>query len=245
MTDGQDIFSEDEAITTTEGVSPEAPSPQPRDEVGRFAAKDTGETPEPAVEAAPPADAAPPAAVEKEPGMVPLAVVLDDREKRQRAEAEAAQLRAQLAHFQRQQQPPTLPDPIEDANGFGQYVLSQVQQATMANRLQMSRFFAADKYGAEIVAEAGRWLDAQPDKGARFLSEPSPWHSAVAEYQQAKAAEERASPDYESRLRAQIKAELLAEMQAPRPSPRVPPSMARSGNSGNDPAAAPLNPIFT
>lgn len=248
MTDGQDIFDEDVPATTTEGISPEAPAPADgpaRDDQGRFVAKDTGETQEPADAA--PADAAPPAAAPKDSGMVPLAVVLDDREKRQRAEQERDQLRAQLAHFQRQQQQPqTLPDPIEDANGYGQFILSQVQQATMANRLQMSRFFAEEKFGAQTVAEAMAWFDNQPRAvSEQFLSAPSPFHAAVAHYQSHKAAEERSSPDYEANLRAKIKAELMAEMAQPSPTPRIPPSMARSGNSGNDPAPAPLNPIFT
>lgn len=244
MTDGQDIF-DDEPQVTTEGVSPEAPETGPaRDEAGRFVAKETGETQEPAPEPAP-VEAAPPAAVAKDDGRVPLTVVLDERDKRQRAEAEAARFRQQVEAFQRQQQPQTPPDPIEDANGFGQFVLSQVQQATMANRLQMSRFFAEEKFGAETVAAAMQWFDAQPRAvSEQFLSSPSPFHAAVAHYQSHKAAEERSSPDYEATLRAKIKAELMAEIQAPSTLSPPPKSLASAAGTGRASPSAGGDPLF-
>lgn len=257
MTDDRDIFDDESPATTTEGVSPEAPETA-RDDKGRFAAKDTGEEAAPA-EAAPPAPVqdAPPASVEKkEPHLVPLATVLDDREKRQKAEARAAMLERQLAAIQQQNQPkPTLPDPAEDAEGYTRTIIGHLGQQMQAQVLRQSEFFARREFGAELVGEAMEFFDNQPRHvSEQFLREPSPFHAAVEWFKQHKEASERASPDYEARLRAEIAAQLREEMKAEMkaqieaehaaaavesvPRPKAPRSLAAAPGSGYAPPTA-------
>lgn len=228
MTDDQDIFASEvpEAPQTTEGVSPEAP--QPRDEAGRFATKDQGE-------AAPAAEGAPPAPAEKPSRDIPLTALLDEREKRQRLEAELAMLRRQV------QPQPKMPDPVEDAAGYTQAIQAQIEQLRTSDRLAMSQFLAEEKYGKEIVDEAMAFFDEQPRHvSAQFLTERSPFHAAVEWFRNHKAMQERTAPDYEAKLRAKIEAEIREKIAAEAPpSPRVPPrSLASAPGGGN--AAPPV-----
>lgn len=238
MTDGDAIF-DDQFPTTTEGVSPEAPeqSGVVRDEAGRFAPRDTGDTEQ--------SEAAPPAAVEKETHSIPLSAVLDERERRQKAEARLALLERQLAA---QQQQPQLPDPIEDVQGYTQHVTSVFQQSLLANKLQQSEFLAREKFGDELIDEAMAFIDNDPEEnGSRFLNSPSPYHAMVAWYQAEKVKRERAAPDFEEKLRAKIRAELEAEMRsaAPqRPSPAIRPSLATATGSRGAPPVQSGDPLF-
>lgn len=237
MKDEQDIF-DGEVHQTTEGVSPEAPESQPRDESGRFAAKDKGE-------AAPAAEGAPPAPTERQSRDVPITALLDEREKRQRAEAALEALRRQQP-----QQQPQMPDPVEDAAGYTQAVYQQIEQMRQSDRLAMSQFLAEDKYGKALVDEAMAFFDTQPRHvSAQFLTERSPFHAAVAWFQNHKAMQERTAPDFEQKLREKIEAELrekiAAEMGSP-PSPRVPRSLADAPGSGNHvPPVQSSDPLFS
>lgn len=243
--DDQDIFDSEanEAPQTTEGVSPEAP--QPRDEQGKFASKSTGEDAPAALEPTV-ADGAPPAPAEKKSHDVPITALLDEREKRQRLEAELAELRR---HLQSQQQPqPQYPDPVEDAEGYANHItqsLSQQFQAQLTGQtLKQSRFFAEKDYGKDAVEEAMNYFDQQPYAvSAQFLSSPSPLHAAVEWFQGQKQAQERSSPDYETKLREKIKAEVLAEMSQPS-TRNVPKSLAEASSTGAPPPR-PSDPLFS
>lgn len=230
MKDEQDIFDSEVPAQTTEGVSPEAP---PRDEAGRFAAKDQGEA---APEAAP---SAPPALAEKAPRDIPIQALLDERDKRK-------MLEAQVAALQRQQAPQKLPDPVEDAAGYTRAIQEHVEQLRQSDRLAMSQFLAEDKFGKEMVDEAMAFFDTQPRHvSAQFLTERSPFHAAVQWYQSHKAMQERTSPDYETKLRDKIKAELMAEMQQQvQPSTRIPRSLAQAGSTGGEPPPVSGDPLF-
>jgi hypothetical protein len=241
VTDGQDIFDSEVPVTTTEGVSPEAPESQPRDEGGRFAAKDKGEAAPAEAEAAPSAPPAPEPS--REPARdIPLTALLDERERRQRAEARLAALERQQ---QQQQQP--LPDPIENAEDYTRFLMGQMQQAQTAQALQMSRFFAEREFGKETVAEAMEFYNSQPRAvSEQFLGEPSPFHAAVEYFKQQKEATERASPAFEASLREKIRAELMAEMgQQPPSSARVPRSLASAPGSSGAPPVESGDPLFS
>ena len=219
--DDRDIFDSEvpEAPQTTEGVSPEAPIA--RDEAGRFAPKDQGED-----------EGAPPAPAEKPSRDIPITALLDEREKRQRAEAELQMIRRQMAANQPK---PELPDPMTDAEGYTRSIIDTVSQRVMADKLSMSRAFAErdPAIGKTLVDEAMTYLDSQPyEVSAQFLTAPLPFHAAVEWYQQQKATTERTSPDYEAKLREKIKAEVLAELGTSQPSVRVPRSLATAAGSG-------------
>ena len=236
MSDGDAIF-EDKSHVTTEGVSPEAPekSEVARDDAGRFAPKDKGEA-EPSA-----SEAAPPAAVEREPHAVPLSAVLDERERRQRAEAQLAMLQRRIAEQQSQQQ---VPDPVENAADYTRYVQGNFERQLMATKLQQSEFFARDKFGDALVDEALQFFDENPQESHRFIHEPSPFHAAVKFYEQQKQVRERSAPDFEEKLRAKIRAEIEAELRGPRPSPAIRPSLATATGSRGAPPVSAGDPLF-
>jgi hypothetical protein len=245
--DDQDIFEDEVPATTTEGVSPEAPAGQPRDESGRFAAKDQGEASPEAPEAAEAApDGAPPAPAEKRHD-VPITALLDEREKRQRAEQRAAFLEAQM----RQQQPkPELPDPAVDAEGYTRFLAQSFEQRMQSMVLNQSRFMAEREFGKELIEEAMSFFDNQPyEASARFLREPSPFHAAVEWFKGEKERAERSAPDFETKLRAKIEAELREKWQAEAETPQstrpnVPRSLAEASGSGRPPPTAGGDPLF-
>ena len=244
MTDGQDIFDDEVPAQTTEGVSPEAPEPVARDESGRFAAKDRGDSLGTAE-----VTGEPPAPTEKTTRDIPITALLDEREKRQRAEAELAQMRRQFAASQPR---PELPDPMTDAEGYTRTITGAFEQRLQATMLQQSRFFAErdPAIGKALVDEAMAWYDNQPrEVSAQFLTAPSPFHAAVEFYQQQKRTIDLSSPDYEVKLREKIKAELLAEMGQVSPQstrPNVPRSLATAPGAGRQPppVAGGDDPLF-
>lgn len=236
------IFDDDKSVTTTEGVSPEAPekSEVARDEAGRFAAKDKGDAPA-APEVSAEATGAPPAPSTKEQHHIPLSAVLDERERRQKAEAQLALLQRQIAAQQAQQR---LPDPVEDAQAYTAYVQGEFQRQLVANKLQQSEFLARDKFGDALVDEALAFFDENPRDSHRFVDAPSPFHAAIKWYQEQKAVQERAAPDYEEKLRAKLRAELEAEMRAGASSPAIPRSLASAPAAGRSAPPVGGDPLF-
>lgn len=225
MTDDRDIFDDESTVTTTEGVSPEAPEPA-RDDKGRFAAKDTGDD---AAQAAPaqatPAaeNGAPPAPVEKkEPHLVPLATVLDDREKRQRAEAERddykrriQEMERQIAAFRQPQQPPQLPDVVEKPEEFAALLMQQ-QRAQIDNlEAGFSERIARKEYGNEAVDAA---LDAARSQNVlgHFTRGPDRWERMCEWHkQQLVAAEIGNDPAaYRAKILAEAEAQLREKLRA-------------------------------
>ena len=114
---------------------PEADDGPLRDEHGRFAARETGVEPE---QAEPELDAVPPTAgLPRED----YKAIREEREKRQRAEAELQALREHLASIQNPPEPP--PSIWDDDQGALQHVKQEavsmaVQQATLNAKLDMS-----------------------------------------------------------------------------------------------------------
>jgi hypothetical protein len=160
---------------------------------------------------------------------------LDEREKRQRAEAELQLIRRQMAANQPK---PELPDPVTDAEGYTRALAGSFEQRMQSAMLNQSRALAERDpgIGKAIVDEAMSWYDTQPyEVSAQFLGHPLPFHAAVEHYKQQKATTERTSPDYEAKLRESIKAELMAELSQQSTRPNVPRSLATASGAGREP----------
>lgn len=198
--------------------------------------KEPASAPEP--EAAPepiapePAPLAPPVVEAKpEPGFVPLNVVLDEREKRQKLEAENAQLRAQQAQPQ-----PKTPDRWEDPEGHDAFQEQKIQQALYQQNLRWSERIATSEHGAETVQKAKEWGYARcaedPYFNAKVAASPDPIGFAVAEWQREQIASQVTPADLAS---FQAWKAAQAELQAipPNPSPSIPPrSLASAPSAG-------------
>lgn len=194
--------------------------------------------PEPAVTGA----TTTPPVVEPKAEPVPIQALLDERDKRQRAERDMEALRTRLADFESKQNPP--PDIHEDPEARLSFERQSFQRAMINTKLEQSRFFAEKDFGKDVVDSAMQYYDENPQLSHQFLNSPSPLHAAVEFYKRQKVADEVGLDP--AAYRERLRAELLAEMQAQQPAqptatskPRLPGSLAAApaaGKSSEPPA---------
>lgn len=162
-----------------------------RDEQGRFAKEDTTEpappaAPAPEQSAEPPAPSQPatPAPVAPAPqdapqkpdtGHIPIAALLDEREKRKELE------RRLREYEEKQKTAQPVPDPIADPEGFQQHLDARMTREKQDMVFRFSEQFAARQHGAETVKSAMDWL------GQELQTNPALWstiesHSDPAEH---------------------------------------------------------------
>lgn len=112
------------------------------------------------------------------PGHVPLAAVLDEREKRQRAERELAELRA------KQNPPPAPPSITSDPEGYARSVDARIAQTQHETKLQLSGQYAEQHFGKETIQAAMEWGGSitDPSMHQRFNASADPYGFLVAEY---------------------------------------------------------------
>ena len=259
-TTDDDIFADDEPVTTTEDVSPPAPekaedTKAERDDKGRFKAAEPSKAPDEATGE----PSAPPADDRQDKGhSVPVTALLDEREKRQRIEAEAEQAKRELAEYRRReaaarQKPVEAPDILEDPAGYRQHVEASFNQRLLQLHGSMSRFMAERDYGADVVQAAFEYFNRHPEQSFALISQPSPFHAAVEAHRKAQAVEEfgtdpnayreKLRAEYEAELREKIRAEYAAEMTPNRP--KSPPrSLAGMASSGSNAPPIPVDPLF-
>lgn len=151
-----DMFGPD-ADPVEEGVQVEQVAQEPAE---------TPETAEP--QAPPPAEELPQGTVtipepKAEPGFVPLAAVLDERDRRKQLEKELEQYR--------QQQQATQPEPVDfwaDPDARLAQERQEFQIMLYQQKAQMSRRFAEMQHGREEVEAAVEWARAQCDADPAF-----------------------------------------------------------------------------
>lgn len=185
-------------------------------------------------------EAAPPAAVEAEkPSAIPISALLDERERRQKAEREAEELRQWRAKMEAQEKAQPAPDFFTDPDQRLAYERQQFQAQFTAMKLQQSRFLAEREFGAEVVNEAYAYFDRNPHLSHQFLDHASPFHAAVEFYKRQKVAEEiGADPEawkasQMATIKEQLRAEIMAELQGTvQPKPRIPGSLASAPAAG-------------
>lgn len=181
---------------------------------------------------------APPAELPKEQHVAPLTALLDEREKRQAAEREAAELREWRRQQEERQRAAQVqaPDPRQDPDGALQHERAMFQAQLTNSRLQTSRFLAEKDFGVDVVKETFAFFDKNPALSHQFVDHPSPFHAAVEFYKRQKVAEEvGADPaGYEAKIEARLREKLMAEMQTQpaQPKPRLPGSLAAAPAAG-------------
>lgn len=185
-------------------------------------------------------EAAPPAAVEQEkPGAIPISALLDERERRQKAEREAEELRQWRAQIEAKQKAQPAPDFFTDPDQRLAYERNQFQAQFTALKLQQSRFLAERDFGAEEVKAAYAYFDQHPHLSQQLLEHPSPFHAAVEFYKRQRVAEEiGADPEawkasQMEAIKEQLRAEIMAELGGTaQPKPRLPGSLASAPAAG-------------
>lgn len=205
-----------EVVTETVG---ETQLERPRDEHGRFAAKETGVQAEPqGEEPVPPTDQLPPETFK---------AVKEEREKRQNLERELEALKNQ---FQQLQQEPPAPPPSlwEDEQGWQQHLQQQVlAQADQLSRINASEMAARGQYpDFQQMFDLFNQMAAQnPAIVQQAMADPHPWGAAYKIAKNYSSMQELGAVDIND-LREKLKAELLAELgQSPAPQTSLPPSI--------------------
>jgi len=137
----ESVLSSEEPPAMEEPIAPEIQQPAepaPAEQPAPLA-------PEPPQEPAPVEPAAP------QQGFVPIAAMLDERDRRKALEA-------QIAHYQAQpQQVQQAPDPLDDPEGFQAYLNGHLTQALTQQRFDMSSEMARQTHGEAVVTAAADW----------------------------------------------------------------------------------------
>lgn len=228
-------------------VEEQKPAPETRDERGRFTATtpDKGSHVQPQVQ---PEKAAPAAGAEPPPAktdvgnerQAPIGAVKAERGKRQEAEAEANQLREELAAIRAQTaqlermfqgaipkppkaEPPPPPDPYADPQGFRDYGVKQALtplQEQIDRRLDaMDRMLAEQRFGAQAVQAAydamKEAIQTDPQVVAdhqRIMEQPNSY-AALVNWHKRRQVLSEVGEDPEA-YKARVRAEIMAEMEA-------------------------------
>jgi len=161
-----------------------------------------------------------------EPGFVPLAAVLDERDRRKKLEAEVEQYR------QKQQTPQPEPiDPWSDLDGALSQRDQQVQAMLYQQKTQMSRRFAEIQHGKEAVDAAYQWAVAKCDEDPAFnqqvFASDDPVGFAIQQYQRDQIASNMTMDDFKA-FQAWKQAQSNPQETAPIPAQQV-PTIAQTG----------------
>lgn len=234
------------------------PTGQPRDDSGRFAARDQ-QSVEPKAEATPAPEAQPQALAEPQPQeqretaprMIPLPELQSERQKRQEAERRVAEYEGQLKAFEamfRQQQPQQprqevqAPDPYADPEGYAAFREQRMHVQFRDQIANMSEAMARRQLGDEVVQKATQWALQTGQATQFYMHARDPYGELIDAYKRQEALTRIGSdPDaYEKKLEEQIRAKVLAELKAGtasgQPKPQFPGTLAgatATGKQGN------------
>ena len=152
---------------------------------------------------------------EKEPWT--LSAVLDEREKRQKAQEEARILKEKLASYEK---PADEVSVFEDEQAFKTQQQQATQQALRNTELNMSQAFAEKEFGEEKVAAVTEWFKKDgvqsPAALKRFNEAKLPFHELVKMYDDDLIMRDPAA--YKAMLLDELRAELEAEKKPSTPS---------------------------
>lgn len=220
-----DLPSEEPQTNDPVAEQPQAQEPDPQTE------------PEPAPQAEP-------VAAEQQPEEpkgahhVPLAVLLDEREKRKEYERKLREYEEREAKRQAEAAPQAIPDPYEDPQGYQSYVNAQIEQREFNLRAQMSGHFAEQKFGKDTVEQAIQWAQTQtadPFLGQRVQASPSPVEFVVEQYQREQFFQNRGSDPSAQQPLATTPGTAAPQPMAAQPlqkQPAPPKSLAAAPNAG-------------
>lgn len=199
---------------------PTAAAPEPKaPEPSQAVTQPTVPTPEPPKPAEP----------KIEPGHVPLAAVLDEREKRKKAEERLAALEAQ------QRKPQAAPSVQDDPEGFAQYVQQVQERGAISSRFELSEVIATKDHGADVVKAAMDWgmerSQQSPAFAAEYLKQKHPIDWAVRQHKREKLVSEIGDDDAAQKAFIERRARELGLI------PAAPPTGAPAPQAAPQPVA--------
>lgn len=193
--------------------------------------------------------APPPGADGKDAASVPIAALLDEREKRKALEA---RLRNIEAAQQRGREAPQMPDPVTDPDGYSRFVRGMhqqqqaaAQQAAREAMFTMSEVYARDKHGDDVVSAAEEAFQAavaeNPALGHELGRQKHPYDWVVQWHKQQQFAQAVGSDPtaYKERIRQELMAEMGLKPGAKPKAPRAPSLADETSVTGPKPGQAP------
>lgn len=173
-----------------------------------------------------------------EPGFVPIAAMLDARDRAKAAEAEVQRLRAA-------QQPVETPDPFEDPEGFAAHQQNELNHRLQSITLNTSERFARKEHGNETVTTAQQWalqrFEADPLYRQQILNDPDPYERVVTDWRREQVFTEVQDPKEFEQFKAWKQAQNALQTQQPGGQPPQPnptssipsPSLASAPAAGD------------
>jgi hypothetical protein len=230
--DDKDIF---EASFEDEGAETQ---PEPQVEEPKVEEAPASEPEPPVAEPPPEGTTITVEAPKPEPGFVPFAAVLDERDKRKALEAEVAKYREQ----QVQQPQPELPtDPFDE--NFVPALTEKFQEALYQQSLQMSERFARQQYGDETTEAALAWARAKCDSdlyfNAQVKASGDPVSHAVREYQRDQIASQVTPDDFQQFIAWKQAQAGLQQQPAPTAQTAITPPQKPPKSLASAPSAGP------
>lgn len=154
---------------------------------------------------------------------------MDEREKRQKAVAEAAELREKLAKYEKSEDVSI----FDNEAKFLENQEARLQEQLTNTTLNMSQAFAEEVFGADKVTEAVEWFKAEGAKSPYVMSRYSqaklPYHEIVKMFDDEQA---RLDPEtYKAKLKAEVIEELKGETEKEEREP-ITPSLASKRSTG-------------
>lgn len=166
----------------------------------------------------------------KKPEEWTLTAVMDERDKRQKAVAEAEELRQKLAQYEKPEGEDV--SVFEDEKAFIEKQDRKLKDEVNNVALNMSQAFANQTFGKDAVDAATEWFKQEGIKSPALIDRYSkaelPFHEVVSMYQDEQA---RLDPDA---YKAQVRAEVLKEVEANKPPEpdSITPSLASKRSAG-------------
>ncbi len=241
---------------------------QPRDDTGRFASKQDSQpaevqppAPEPPAVTQPamepePAQSQPSGApVQPQHGYIPIAAVLDEREKRQRFERENEELRRKYEEATRRPQQPL--DPIADPEAFERSLNERIERVRWDAITNASLVAATRHHGADKVKAAEEWLQSElqqnPGIWQQIQRQPDPYDYVVSQHQRTLRLQKIGDddPDAYAQKWAEANGYVKAGTQQPQsagvtghpqPSTLPRPSLASAPSAGGKTSNVPVGP---
>ena len=153
---------------------------------------------------------------DKESGTVPIAALLDEREKRQAAIKHAKELEARLSELQKGEARP-VPDVFENPDAFVSHFQQQMQNEAWNTRVTMSQDMMRILHDDYDEAEA-KFLamgETMPELAAQLRQAPNPAKFVYESVKKAEKLEQMQNVDeWEAKKTAEIEAKVRQELEA-------------------------------
>jgi hypothetical protein len=160
---------------------------------------------------------------------------------------EVQRLRAKLREMEGQREAPPMPDVFEQPEAYTSALQAQIQQATLAVKLDLSEAQNADRHGEQTVEEAKEWALARfgqnPAFQAEVLGQRDPYGYVIKQMKREKALSALGDADPQDIAAFQAwkaaQAQLAAAPVAAVPPPSLPPVSLASAPNAAGPSSAP------